>query len=127
MNISGGDQDRGGTRIGDHNYLMAFAHVGHDCIVGDHNIFANTATLGGHVELEDHIFLSGHMAMHQFCRIGSFVMIAGVSGVTQDVPHFILADGQRPMIFGLNLVGLSRNGFTQEQRNRIKPVYHMIL
>ncbi|BCU05855.1 acyl-ACP--UDP-N-acetylglucosamine O-acyltransferase [Allochromatium tepidum] len=127
VNISGGIKTEDGTRIGNHNYWMAFSHAGHDCIVGDHNVFANTATLAGHVEIADHCFLSGQVAVHQFCRIGSYVMIAGVTGVPQDVPPYMLADGHRARLIGLNVVGLRRSGFSQEQRTRIKAVYRLIL
>jgi UDP-N-acetylglucosamine acyltransferase len=126
VNISRGIKSDRGTCIGNHNYLMAYAHVGHDCIVGDHNIFANGATLAGHVEVEDGVFLSGQTAVHQFCRIGSISMIAGVTGVPQDVPPFVIADGHRAEIIGLNVIGLRRNGYTQEQRNTIKAVYRVI-
>jgi len=126
VNISRGIKSDQGTRIGDHNYLMAYAHVGHDCVVGDHNVFANTATLAGHVEVQDRVFLSGQTAVHQFCRIGSLSMIAGVTGVPQDVPPFVIADGHRAKIIGLNVVGLRRNGYTQEQRSTIKTVYRIL-
>lgn len=126
VNISHGIKTAQGTRIGSRNFLMAYSHVGHDCIVGDHNIFANTATLAGHVEVEDRVFLSGQTAVHQFCRIGAVAMIAGVSGVPQDVPPFVIADGHRAKIVGMNLVGLRRNGYTQEQRSLIKAVYRLI-
>lgn len=126
VNISRGTYYEQGTVIGSHNFFMAFAHVGHDSSMGDHNIFANTATLGGHVEMGHHIFLSGHVAVHQFCRIGPYVMIGGVSGVTQDVPPYVLANGQRPVISGLNSVGLKRNGFDQAQRSAIKRAYKLL-
>jgi UDP-N-acetylglucosamine acyltransferase len=126
VNISHGVKTEQGTRIGDNNYLMAYSHVGHDCIVGNHNIFANTATLAGHVEVEDRVFLSGQTAIHQFCRIGSYSMVAGVSGVPQDVPPFVIADGHRARIVGLNVVGLRRGNFSQEQRSAIKAVYRII-
>ena len=126
VNISHGIKEDHGTVIGHHNYFMTYSHVGHDCIVGDHNIFANTATLAGHVEVEHHVFLSGHTATHQFCRIGAYAMIAGVSGVPQDVPPFVLADGHRAEIVGLNIVGLRRNGFSQEQRSAIKRAYRIL-
>jgi len=125
-NVSHGLKTHQGTRIGHHNYLMAFSHIGHDCQVGDHNILANCATLAGHVELEHHIFLSGQVAVHQFCRIGAYVMVAGVSGVAQDVPPFVTADGHRARIVGLNSLGLRRNGFDQAQRSRIKSVYRLL-
>jgi UDP-N-acetylglucosamine acyltransferase len=126
VNISRGVKTEAGTAIGSHNYFMAYSHVGHDCIVGDHNIFANTATLAGHVEVEHHVFLSGQTAVHQFCRVGAYSMIAGVSGVPQDVPPYVIADGHRARIVGLNVVGLRRNGFTQESRSTIKAVYRLI-
>ena len=126
VNISHGIKEDHGTVIGDHNYLMTYSHVGHDCVVGDHNIFANTATLAGHVQVEHHVFLSGHTATHQFCRIGAYSMVAGVSGVPQDIPPYVLADGHRAEIVGLNIVGLRRSGFTQEQRSAIKRAYRLI-
>ncbi|WPL16655.1 Acyl-[acyl-carrier-protein]--UDP-N-acetylglucosamine O-acyltransferase [Thiorhodovibrio winogradskyi] len=126
VNISRGVKTDAGTRIGDHNYLMAFSHIGHDCQVGSHNIFANTATLGGHVTLGNHIFLAGHVAVHQFCRIGDLCMIGGVTGVAQDIPPFALANGQRARILGLNTVGLRRAGFDPGARSRIKAVYRLL-
>ena len=126
VNISHGVKTEGGTRIGSHNYFMSFSHVGHDCIVGDHNILANTATLAGHVEMAHHCFVSGHVAIHQFCRIGAYVMLGGVSGVPKDVPPFVMASGQRARIIGLNVVGLRRNGFDQTTRSRIKAAYRLL-
>ena len=126
VNISRGIKSEGGTRIGDENYFMAFSHVGHDCVVGNHNIFANAATLAGHVEVDHHAYLSGQVAVHQFCRIGAYALVAGVSGVPQDVPPFVIADGHRARIVGLNAIGLRRNGFSQEQRSRIKGVYRIL-
>jgi UDP-N-acetylglucosamine acyltransferase len=114
------------TSIGDDNYLMALSHVAHDCRIGDRNIFANGATLGGHVRVDHHVFLSGHTAMHQFCRIGAYAMVAGVSGVPQDVPPFVTVDGHRASIVGLNLVGLRRAGFDQTRRTAIKRAYRII-
>ncbi len=126
VNLSCGCNHDQGTLIGSHNYFMAFTHVGHDCSIGDHNIFANTATLAGHVEMAHHIFLSGHVAVQQFCRIGPYVMIGGISGVNRDVPPYVLANGQRAEISGLNTVGLRRNGFDQSQRSAIKQAYKVL-
>jgi len=127
VNISHGVKEDHGTMIGNGNFLMAFAHVGHDCIVGDNNIFANTATLGGHVEMGSKIFLSGHVAVHQFCRVGDYAMVGGVSGVRQDVPPYAMANGQYARFVGLNLVGLRRAGFSQAQRSAIKRAYKTLL
>jgi UDP-N-acetylglucosamine acyltransferase len=127
VNISHGVKEDHGTVVGSNNFLMAFSHIGHDCVVGDHNILANTATLGGHVEMGNRIFLSGHVAVHQFCRIGDYVMVGGVSGVRQDVPPYAMANGQYARFVGLNLVGLRRNGFSQAQRSAIKRAYRLLL
>ena len=124
--ISCGIKEERGTVIGSHNYFMNAAHVGHDCIVGDHNVFASSATLGGHVEMEDRIFLSGLVAVHQFCRIGSHVMVGGVSGVRQDIPPYCMANGQYARFVGLNVVGLRRNGFSAGQRSAIKQAYRLL-
>jgi UDP-N-acetylglucosamine acyltransferase len=126
VNISHGVKTDAGTRIGSRNYFMSYSHVGHDCIVGDDNIFANTATLAGHVELAHHVFVSGHVAIHQFCRVGAYTMLGGVSGVAKDVPPFVMASGQRARIIGLNLVGLRRSGFDQARRSHIKAVYRLL-
>jgi UDP-N-acetylglucosamine acyltransferase len=126
VNVSCGVKSEQGTNIGHRNYFMAFSHVGHDCTVGDYNILANTATLAGHVELAHHIFVSGQVAIHQFCRIGAYVMIGGLTGVAQDVPPYVLINGQRARIMGLNTIGLRRNGFTVEQRNLIKRAYKIL-
>ncbi|MGD2081617.1 MAG: acyl-ACP--UDP-N-acetylglucosamine O-acyltransferase [Chromatiales bacterium] len=114
------------TVVGSGNYLMAQAHIAHDCRVGDANVFANGALLGGHVRVAHHAFLSGHTAVHQFCRIGPYAMVAGVTGVPRDVPPFVTADGHRAEIVGLNLVGLKRAGFDQERRTAIKRAYRLI-
>jgi UDP-N-acetylglucosamine acyltransferase len=126
-NISHGVKAAQGTVIGDCNFLMAFSHIGHDCIVGDNNIFANAATLGGHVRLGDSIFLSGHVAVHQFCRIGDYAMVAGLTGVRQDVPPYVTANGQAALFVGINVVGLRRAGFSQAQRSAIKRAYKLLL
>ena len=126
VNISRGVKSDQGTRIGNHNFFMTFSHVGHDCRVGDHNILANTATLAGHVEMDHHIFLSGQVGVHQFCRIGAYVMVGGITGVNKDIPPFLMANGQRAAISGLNLVGLRRAGFSQERRTQIKRAYRRL-
>ncbi len=126
VNISHGVKTTAGTRIGSRNFFMAYSHVGHDCSVGDDNVFANAATLAGHVQLDHHVFVSGQVAVHQFCRIGAHVMLGGVSGVPKDVPPFVIANGQRARLIGLNLVGLKRQGFDAKRRARIKAVYKLL-
>ena len=124
--ISCGVKDERGTRIGNHNYFMNGTHVGHDCLVGNHNILAPNTTLAGHVTLHDRCFLSGLVAVHQFCRIGNLVMIGGVSGVRQDIPPFSMANGQYARYVGLNRVGLRRNSFDAAQRSTIKRVHRLL-
>ncbi len=127
VNISHGVKEHHGTVVGNGNYLMAFSHVGHDCVVGDHNILATAAMLGGHVQLGSRTFLSGNVAIHQFCRVGDYAMIGGVSGVRQDVPPYAMANGQYARFIGINLVGLRRAGFGQAQRSAIKRTYKVLL
>lgn len=127
VTISHGIKEDHGTVIGSHNYLMANGHIGHDCVVGDHNIFANTAMLAGHVQLGSRTFLSGHAAVHQFCRIGDYAMVAALTGVRQDVPPYVTVNGQGAAFVGLNVVGLRRNGFSAAQRSAIKRAYTLLM
>ena len=119
----GGD---GLTTIGDDNYIMAYSHVAHDCIVGSHNIMANAATLAGHVVMEDYITLGGFVAIHQFTRIGSHAMIGGLSGINMDIPPYAIASGTRAKLYGLNVIGINRRGFSAETVNHLKKAYKIL-
>jgi UDP-N-acetylglucosamine acyltransferase len=114
------------TTMGDCNYLMAGAHVAHDCRVGDHVIMVNNCLLGGHVTVDDRAFLSGGVAIHQFCRVGRMAMVGGHARVVRDVPPYVTIDGISGDVVGLNLVGLKRNGFNQSQINELKEAYRLI-
>lgn len=116
------------TVIGNHNLLMAYTHVAHDCKIGDHVIMANVATLAGHVEVGDRASIGGLVAVHQFCRIGTFSYIGGVSGIGLDVPPFIIIAGtrNRTRISGVNKVGLKRNGFSRETIKKLDTAYRLI-
>ncbi len=115
------------TRIGDHNLLMAYSHVAHDCLLGSHIVLANGATLAGHVTIDDHAIIGGLSAIHQFLRIGRLAMIGGMSGIVKDVPPFtMIAGGYRPGLAGLNLVGLRRAGFDNERIALLKQVYRLL-
>lgn len=114
------------TVVGSGNYVMAGAHFGHDCVVGNGCIFANGAMLGGHVHVEDKAFVSGAVAVHQFCRIGRLAMVGGHARVTQDIPPYMLVDGQSGCIVGLNVVGLRRSGHTPEDIADLKNAYRTI-
>ncbi len=96
------------TIIGDNNYIMAYCHIAHDCILGNNIILANNATLAGHVEIGDHAVVGGLTPIHQFVKIGEYAMIGGASALTQDIPPYCLAEGNRAKIKSLNLVGLRR-------------------
>jgi UDP-N-acetylglucosamine acyltransferase len=114
------------TRVGDHCMFMAYAHVAHDCIVGNHVTFANGGTLGGHCTVGDFVFMGGYAAVHQFVRIGERAVIGGLSGVVHDVIPFAAALGQRAELAGLNIVGLKRGGLTRPQIHALRHAYRML-
>ena len=114
------------TVVGNHNYVMASAHFGHDVTIGSHCIVANSALLGGHVTVEDRAFVSGAVAVHQFVRIGKLAMVGGHARVVQDVPPFMLLDGQSGCVVGLNNVGLRRSGHTPDDIVDLKAAYRVI-
>ncbi|MDX7998744.1 acyl-ACP--UDP-N-acetylglucosamine O-acyltransferase [Xenorhabdus sp. Reich] len=116
-------QGGGLTKVGSDNLLMINTHIAHDCIVGDRCIIANNGTLGGHVILGDYVIIGGMTAVHQFCQIGSHAMIGGCSGVAQDVPPYVIAQGNHATPFGLNLEGLKRRGFDKESLHAIRNAY----
>jgi len=111
------------TRIADECYLMAYCHVAHDCILGKGVIMANSAHLGGHIDVGDRAILGGIVAVHQFVRVGEFALVGGVSGVAKDVPPYTLASGARIYVYGLNEVGLRRNGFPRETILQLKRAF----
>lgn len=114
------------TIVGNDNLFMAYSHVAHDCIVGNRVILANGATLAGHVVVDDFAILGGLSAVHQFSRVGCHVMISGGAMVTQDVPPYTMAQGDRARPIGLNLIGLGRRGFSEETIRGIKKAYKLI-
>ena len=125
--LNRGTAEGGGvTRVGNDNLFMAYSHVAHDCIIHDHVILANGATLAGHVEIESATILGGLSAVHQFTRIGCHVMISGGSMVNQDIPPYTVAQGDRAKTVGLNLIGLKRRGFPEETIRGIKKAYRLI-
>ncbi len=113
----------GKTEIGNNVLLMACAHIAHDCIIGNHTIMANLATLGGHVELGEYVNLGGGVLVHQFGKIGSHSFIGGGYRVVQDVPPFIIAAGEPMRFGGINKIGLQRRGYSDETRSLIKKAY----
>jgi UDP-N-acetylglucosamine acyltransferase len=127
VTINRGTAQAGGeTRVGSNNLLMAYCHVAHDCRIGSHVVLANAATLAGHIEMEDHAIVGGLAAVHQFVRLGSYCIIGGCSGVSQDIPPYMMANGQRAQLYGLNIEGLKRHRFPEEAVNNLKKAYRLI-
>ena len=111
------------TRIGSHNLFLCYSHVAHDCQLGNHIILSNSVGLAGHIIVEDYAIISGLAAAHQFCRIGKHSIVGGCSKVVQDVPPFMIVDGNPANVRGLNLVGLQRRGFADEDIKHLKSAY----
>jgi UDP-N-acetylglucosamine acyltransferase len=122
-----GTPDGGGrTVVGSDNLFMAYSHVAHDCRVHNRVVMANAATLAGHVEVEDHAILGGLMAVHQFCRVGCHTMISGGAMISQDIPPYTIAQGDRAKTIGINLVGLKRRGFPEATIRGLKNAYRLM-
>ena len=116
-------QDKGVTRIGNDNWIMAYVHIAHDCQVGNHTILANNSSLAGHVDMYDHAILGGFTLVHQFCKIGSHVMTAVGTVVFKDIPPYVTAAGYDAKPHGINAEGLKRRGFSADSITRIKRAY----
>ena len=116
----------GKTRVGNGGNFLAYSHIGHDCTVGNGVVFSNNGTLAGHVQVGDYAVMGGLTAVHQFCRIGRFAITGGCSKIVQDVPPFMIADGNPAEIRGVNLVGLERKGFPPEDVKLIKEAFRII-
>jgi len=116
----------GKTRVGNRGNFLAYSHIGHDCTVGDSVVFSNNGTLAGYVEVGDHAVMGGLTAVHQFCRIGRFAITGGCSKIVQDVPPFLIADGNPAQIRGVNLVGLERACYAPESVKAIKEAFRLI-
>ncbi len=114
------------TIVGDGNLLMVNVHIAHDCIVGNRSIFANNTMLAGHIEVADRAYVSGAVAVHQFCRIGTLAMVGGQAHVNQDVPPYVTVDGQSSCVVGINQIGLRRAGFSSEDIRVLKEAYRVI-
>ena len=128
VTINRGTAGGGGvTTIGDHNVFMAYVHVAHDNHVGNHTIFGNMATLGGHVHVEDHANISAGSGVHQFCRVGRYAFIGGYSVVTKDALPYARTVGNRARIYGLNTIGLTRRGFSSDVITRLKRTFRYLL
>lgn len=114
------------TRVGSHNHILAYCHIAHNCLLGDHIIMSNVATLAGHVIVEDYAVIGGLAAVHQFCRIGTMAMIGGCSKVVQDVPPFMIADGNPAETRTINKIGMERNGISEKAQNGLRQAYKIL-
>jgi len=118
--------DIGVTIIGDHNLIMAYCHVAHNCKLGNRIIMSNAATLAGHVHVEDYAIISGLSGIHQFCRIGAHCLVGGASAVVKDVPPYTIVQGNHAKLFGLNVIGLKRRNFPKNTIKAIKDAYKIV-
>lgn len=116
-------QDIGTTTIGSDNWIMAYVHIAHDCVVGNHTIFANNATLAGHVIIHDYAILGGFTLVHQFCHIGEYSFTGMGTSIAKDLPPYVMAMGAPGIPRGINIEGLKRHGFTEEERKHIRSAY----
>jgi UDP-N-acetylglucosamine acyltransferase len=123
--IHRGSPEGSATKIGDKNFLMAGAHIGHNCVIGDNVIIANNCLLAGHVRVDDGAFLGGGSTFHQFMHIGRLVMVQGSSAFGKDLPPFVIA-AERNHVFGVNVVGLRRAGFSAKDRDEIKTAFKLV-
>ena len=119
-------QDEGVTRIGDDNWIMAYVHIAHDCRIGNHTIFANNASLAGHVSIHDYVILGGFSLVHQFCSIGAHALTAFGSWISMDVPPYVTVGGTPAHAHGLNMEGLRRRGFSEQARRVLKQAYKVL-
>lgn len=127
VTINRGTADGGGvTRIGNDNWLMAYIHIAHDCIIGNHTIFANAASLAGHVRIDDYAILGGFTLVHQFCTIGAHAFCGMGSAISKDVPPFIMVNGNPAQPHGLNTEGLKRHQFSKETLQALREAYKLI-
>lgn len=127
VTVNRGTAKSGGkTIIGDNNFLMAYSHVAHDCRIASHVILANAASLAGHIKIENYAIVGGLVGVHQFVRLGCYCIIGGGSGVNQDIPPYMMANGQRARLYGLNTVGLKRHNFSKEAISNLKKAYRII-
>ena len=127
VTINRGTPEGGGvTVVGNGNLVMAYSHIAHDCHIGNQVILANSSTLAGHITVEDYAIVGGVVAIHQFARVGCYAIIGGQSAIPQDIPPYMTASGNRAKLYGLNLVGLKRHGFSAATIGALKQAYRLL-
>lgn len=114
------------TAVGNHGNFLAYSHIAHDCTVGDHVIFSNNGTIAGHVTIEDHVIIGGLSGVHQFCRLGQHSIVGGCTKIVQDVPPYMIADGNPAEVRGINQVGLERRGFAAGDTRSLREAYRLL-
>lgn len=122
----GTNKEHGRTQIGNHNLFMAYCHIAHDCVLGNHIIVANGLQLGGHVRIYDYAAFGGQVGIHHFVTVGQYSFVGGMARVIQDVPPFMIMEGHPARVRGLNVIGLERHGFSEEQIKALKEAYKII-
>jgi UDP-N-acetylglucosamine acyltransferase len=123
---TGTSQDKGITRIGNDNWIMAYVHIAHDCQIGNHTIFSSNAQIAGHVEVGDWAIMGGMSGVHQFVRIGAHAMLGGASALVQDIPPFVMAAGDKAQPHGINVEGLKRRGYSLECVLELRAAYKVL-
>ncbi len=126
VTINRGTNDKWETRVGNNCLLMAYCHVAHDCVIGDNCVFSNNTTLAGHITIGDNVVLAGMVAIHQFCKVGSYSFVTGGSLVRKDIPPYVKVAREPLSYTGINSVGLRRRGFSAEKINEIQEIYRVL-
>lgn len=126
VSIQCGSVDGSGTtRVGSYNLILVYSHLAHDTLIGDHCALSNSTNLAGHVEMGSYVVTGGFACFHQFCRVGDYTMVGGMSGVYQDLAPYMLCTGHRAKLYGINLVGLQRNGYSSEEVQQAQQIYSL--
>lgn len=126
VTVNRGTKERGETTVGSNVLAMAYSHIAHDCVVGDHCILSNAATLAGHVELGEYVVVGGLAAIRQFCRVGDHAFIGGLCGISKDVMPYVSVGFDPTRVVGLNTIGLQRRGFDEQTREHLKRAYSVV-
>ena len=126
VSVHGATNESDFTRMGDDNVMLAYSHIAHDCVVGSHLVMSAQSALAGHVLVEDHVNIGWGTGVHQFCRVGDHAMLGGMSKIVQDVPPYVIADGNPAVARSINKVGLERHGFSVAQLETVKQLFRLV-
>lgn len=126
VTVHSATRDGGFTVLGDNNVILAYSHIAHDCVIGNHLVMSSQSALAGHLTVEDHVNIGWGTGVHQFCKVGAHAMLGAMAKVVQDVPPFMIADGNPAVVRSINKVGLDRNGFSPAQIQRVKHLHRIL-